>query len=442
GGTTIADASGRGRDGNLRNTEPTDWTDGIVGRAIDFDGVDEYGTLEVLEPVTELTHSMWIRTTTDNSGFFSITFPEQGGNHDRHLYLNNGNLGSRIWNNEVIVSTGGPNLTDGRWHQVTRVLGASVGGQRLYIDGMEVAGGVKTTSDFNWNTHLQIGYSLDGAVDYFDGQMDEVRVSHRTRSPAYIWASWYNVVSNDAFLCWDPVIVPTGMTDLVMTKSASTNLLDIGTNLTYTLNVTNMGTQAVNGVVVTDTLPTEVRFLMATPNPVETNGNRYGFNIGTLGAGSNVLITLLVNVTSAVPGVITNSALVVSSASELDLLNNVDIAVTTLPDSDGDGVANPADPDDDNDNMSDVAEEIANTDPLDPMSFLWVAIDDSGTTDVRRLTFLSALGRTYHIEAATNLYTGPWWVVRSNIAGSGSLTTMADTNSMDRVYYRIGVTSP
>ena len=46
--------------------------------------------------------------------------------------------------------------------------------------------------------------------------------------------------------------------------------------------------------------------------------------------------------------------------AETIVTNNVDSAMTMIPDSDGDGIANPGDPDDDNDDFPDEDERIAN----------------------------------------------------------------------------------
>ena len=42
----------------------------------------------------------------------------------------------------------------------------------------------------------------------------------------------------------------------------------------------------------------------------------------------------------------------------------------------------------------------------------------------------------------TNLFTGPWIDVRTNIPGTGIEWTEPDTNTGDRVYYRISVETP
>lgn len=62
-GTTLTDRSGNGLHGTLKAMEASAWVDGPIGRAIRFDGVDDY--IEVahhalLNMTTELTVSVWI----------------------------------------------------------------------------------------------------------------------------------------------------------------------------------------------------------------------------------------------------------------------------------------------------------------------------------------------------------------------------------------------
>ncbi|NCS18130.1 MAG: LamG domain-containing protein, partial [Microcystis aeruginosa G13-12] len=100
----------------------------------------------------------------------------------------NGNIVVRIWNNEVIASSG-LNLADGKWHHVAHVFGASVGGQQIYVDGQLVASGSRTISDFNWQDKISIGYSADSG--YFKGEIDEVRVWNVAKTQAQI-QTYYN----------------------------------------------------------------------------------------------------------------------------------------------------------------------------------------------------------------------------------------------------------
>jgi len=230
--------------------------------------------------------------------------------------------------------------------------------------------------------------------------------------------------------------------DLALTKTVSTSNLLFGTNLTYVINIVNLSTSPVGGVVVTDSIPANVIWLGSTPPVALTNGNNYIFNLGGLGIGASTSITINVAVTTSVPGVITNWARVTTTNSEMVLINNIDSAVTVIPDSDNDGIANPADPDDDNDDFPDESEYIANTDSLDSNSFLWVYIDRTSDQGVQTLTFPASTGRTYRIQSRTNLYAGSWVNVQLGIPGTNGLMNISRTNMLDRVYYRVGVEQP
>ncbi len=156
-----------------------------LSESMTFDGQDDYVLLERSLPVTDATHELWFRTEDADCGLFSLMEGDQTGGNDRHLHLKGGNLVARIWNGETI-ETRGYRLSDGRWHHVAHVFGASAGGQRLYVDGVLAARGGKAASDFNWQKACLIGYSVDSASPYFRGQIAEVRLWSRARGQAEI----------------------------------------------------------------------------------------------------------------------------------------------------------------------------------------------------------------------------------------------------------------
>ncbi|NUM46515.1 MAG: PASTA domain-containing protein [Anaerolineales bacterium] len=161
------------------------------GRVLTLDGVDDYVSVVIDLPETEVTHELWFRTSDPEAGIFSVTDQDLGvGGHDRHLFLRGGNLFARLWNHEVI-GTSGLTLADTQWHHIAHVFGNSAGGQRLYVDGRLVASGNKPASDFVWQKRINFGFSPDAAHPYFKGQLCEVRVWNRTRSVEEIQAAMF-----------------------------------------------------------------------------------------------------------------------------------------------------------------------------------------------------------------------------------------------------------
>lgn len=105
--------------------------------------------------------------------------------------------------------------------------------------------------------------------------------------------------------------------DLALTKTASPNPVPFGSNLVYTLTVTNRGPSDATNVVVTDILPTGLAYVDADTSLGTTarTGQQVRFDLGTLTNGQSLSMTIevTVNVTNATA--FTNSATVVSITS-------------------------------------------------------------------------------------------------------------------------------
>ncbi|MBM4149630.1 MAG: hypothetical protein FJ224_11420 [Lentisphaerae bacterium] len=110
------------------------------------------------------------------------------------------------------------------------------------------------------------------------------------------------------------------------------------------------------------------------------------------------------------------------------------------PDSDGDGIRDPDDPDDDNDGMTDEAEAVAGTDPLDPESYLRFTDvqSDPGIGGIV-LGFNSVTGRVYWLQSATGLTSSVWTPGTGLVGGTGARVEVTGTNAATRSFYRLGV---
>jgi len=193
-GATAVDWSGHGNHGSLRG-EP-EWIDGTLT----FDGKNDYVSVVLDVSETEYAAALWFRTTNGNCGLMAVVQNDLGGGgHDRHVYLTGDNIKVRLWDTEEIETTG-LSLADGLWHHVVYTYGAAVGGQKLYVDGVEQASGTKDASDFDWQERINIGFSNDATRDYFEGAIEDVRIYGKTLSEAEV----QQVMRGDPLLAGTP----------------------------------------------------------------------------------------------------------------------------------------------------------------------------------------------------------------------------------------------
>jgi uncharacterized repeat protein (TIGR01451 family) len=139
----------------------------------------------------------------------------------------------------------------------------------------------------------------------------------------YGGSGWYvdTVAIRDGFACCVP------MADFAITQAASTNIVLLGQNLTYTLSISNLGLQGVSSVSITDAIPPNVTFSSASPGCVFTNGMVI-CSLGTMNAGDSNGVT--VTVTPLAVGFVTNIVSVGSTLLDPNLANNSSTNVTSV----------------------------------------------------------------------------------------------------------------
>ena len=118
--------------------------------------------------------------------------------------------------------------------------------------------------------------------------------------------------------------------DLAVAKSDSPDPVLAGTDLTYTLTVTNHGPATSTGAVLTDTLPVGVTFVSSTPPSCEDSVGTVTCDLGALGTGETTTVAIEVAVGPSTRGTLTNTATVSGTETDPNATDNSSTATTTV----------------------------------------------------------------------------------------------------------------
>ena len=124
-----------------------------------------------------------------------------------------------------------------------------------------------------------------------------------------------------------PEYLQTIAPELAMTQSPSSATVVTGSNVTYTIHVTNNHSAAANSVVVTDNLPASMTFVSCSSNlggVCGGSGNNRTVSFSTFAGGASATIQLVANVNCAITDgtSIVNSATVAAATPDSDSSNN------------------------------------------------------------------------------------------------------------------------
>ncbi len=228
------------------------------------------------------------------------------------------------------------------------------------------------------------------------GQTIQLRWNLGTSSGnAYGGVGWYvdSIVLQDNYsVC----CVPSA--NLAVAQAAAPEPVIDGQTLSYTLSVTNFGPSSADNVVLTDSLPSSVTFVSASPGCINV-GNTVVCNAGTLTSGSSSNFVLTVTATTA--GLATNIVSVSSSTPNANLGNNLVMSVVRI---------------------------------LAPPSLTGLTSAGPGMA----ISLTSVPGLTYTLEYKSSLDDPTWTPLLPSIDGTGSSLTLQDTNALTTSrFYRV-----
>jgi hypothetical protein len=181
-GGTAVDISGNEYDGRLVGDPVWQPSGGVLGGAIEFDGIGDYVEIADFQGIADArarTVGAWIKTNDPGLGdIISWGSDALGRKWSLRTEQSTGAFGVHVSGGSVFGET---NVADGAWHHVAAVLDegrTSVSEVRLYVDGIAETAGSATAQQI---ATAQSGNVIIGTCDairrlYFKGLVDEVVV--------------------------------------------------------------------------------------------------------------------------------------------------------------------------------------------------------------------------------------------------------------------------
>lgn len=183
---------------------------GRIAGAQDFDGTNDQ--INISNPTSfvlgdaDCTVSAWIRTNTTRDRGIVIKSPPNGHEpRDKLFGINHTQNRLGVDHGWVGYANANTTVNDDNWHHVAWVQRANASGNdelwQLWVDGsMENQRSYNTDTDDADHT-LRIGGGSPSSYfsDTFRGRIDEVRISHTDRSPAWIQTSYQNQLDPASF---------------------------------------------------------------------------------------------------------------------------------------------------------------------------------------------------------------------------------------------------
>ncbi|MEQ8552368.1 MAG: BspA family leucine-rich repeat surface protein, partial [Cyclobacteriaceae bacterium] len=165
---------------------------GKVNYALSFDGIDDRVEITQTTLATGLTYEAWINTSSTDAtatyeGNSALTIIGDVNNDVGTTFgITNGVLEFSHYETSWQTVLGSITVNDGSWHHVAVTHDNVTGKVNLYVDGtLDQTGNITWNGGNEYHRFSRVGSSYNaGSIDgdFFDGQIDEVRIWNTVRS--------------------------------------------------------------------------------------------------------------------------------------------------------------------------------------------------------------------------------------------------------------------
>ena len=179
-GTTAIDFSGNGHDGTLVNGPI--WTDGVIGAALQFDGVNDYVSIPYpLYSLSGGTLSLWFIKNGAGAGS-NVIIGSWGGSGSQRAPTFFIPATTLRWEfGDLTDRDTGQAILNNQWYHVAMTYDSNLN-VKVYLNGILVSTGT-SVNPLGFYGQVHIGHYLNWGNHYFQGRIDEVLVWNRPLSP-------------------------------------------------------------------------------------------------------------------------------------------------------------------------------------------------------------------------------------------------------------------
>ena len=264
-GANVTDASGNGNTGTLVNATRT--TAGKYGSALSFNGTSARVTVpnsSSLQLTTAMTLEAWVRPTTVSAAWRDVIYK---GNDNYYLEGTSTNGGAPAGGGTFGEAHGTAALTVNTWsHLAVTYDGSTI---RLYVNAVEVSSQSRPGTIQASTNPLEIGGN-SFYVQYWSGQIDEVRVYRVVRTAAEIQSDMNTPVAPQA-----PDTQPPTAPTLAATAQGGSQINLSWSGATDNVGVTGYLLERCQGTAASCTSYTQIA------TPAATTYNDTGLTTGT-----------------------------------------------------------------------------------------------------------------------------------------------------------------
>jgi hypothetical protein len=186
--------SGQSNNGTLTNMDPaTDWVDGKIGQALQFDGSNDY--VNVGDPsngsldfgTNSFSFGMWFSSSDLNAlSLNKMAAASSNAGYDVLVGADGvaGSIRGRINDSvgSVINSSTWTGTNDGGWHHVFVVVDRDAQELRLYGDGVHQGSAVSISTEGSVSSGTSLNIAARNGGANYEGTIDDVRIYNRVLS--------------------------------------------------------------------------------------------------------------------------------------------------------------------------------------------------------------------------------------------------------------------